>query len=242
MAVHGTNMSTRLKNDIFRAGGDDKSLAKKAMARVVREIRKNPKQRYLLGTSQAVDIINGGVKGTLSNYTPILTAVNALPESVYAVVNHRIAMESSVKEVEDHLIDLLTPLSKSLPANFIAFSQKISSPEPSSNPRNTTIILSTTPDTLDPAPVSPEDSYAWGVLSSTVKHVFGRNVVISPSLMSGNTDTKFYWELSRDIWRFTPIGSGGRGNAHTVDESVGAKEHVEGFGFYVKLIRGADTG
>jgi hypothetical protein len=58
-------MSTTLKNDILRAGGDDKSQAQKAMKRVIREFRKLPSQRYLMGTSQAVDIINGGVKGSL---------------------------------------------------------------------------------------------------------------------------------------------------------------------------------
>jgi hypothetical protein len=57
-------MSTTLKNDILRAGGDDKSQAQKAMKRVIREFRKLPTQRYLMGTSQAVDIINGGVKGS----------------------------------------------------------------------------------------------------------------------------------------------------------------------------------
>jgi len=151
-------------------------------------------------------------------------------------------MESSVKEVQNHLIDLLTPLAKSLPATFIAFSRNIFSPSQASNPRNTTIILSTTPDTLNPAPVSPKDSYAWGILESTVKLVFGEDVILAPSLMTGNTDTKFYWELSRDIWRFTPIRKNGRGNAHTVDEFVGARDHVNCFGFYVKLVRGADYG
>jgi len=167
--------------------------------------------------------------------------VNALPESVYAVVNHRIAMESSVKEVEDHLIDIITSLSKSMHAALIAFDKKIYTPSVSDNPRNTTITLSTTPDTLEPAPVSPEDSYAWEVLSDTVKNVFGQDAILAPSLMTGNTDTKFYWDLTRDIWRFTPIRANGRGNAHTVDEFVGAKDHVDGFGFYVKLIRYADS-
>jgi Gly-Xaa carboxypeptidase len=171
-----------------------------------------------------------------------LTRVNALPESVYAVVNHRIAMESSVQEVQNHLIELLMPLAKRLPATLIAFDKKVYAPSQSDNPRNTTVSLSTTPDTLDPAPVSPESSYAWDILSSTVKNVFGRDVVLAPSLMTGNTDTKFYWDLSRDIWRFTPIQEGGRGNAHTVDEFVGAKDHVEAFGFYVQLMRSADDG
>jgi Gly-Xaa carboxypeptidase len=39
-------------------------------------------QRYLMQTSQATDLISGGVK------------INALPEKVYAVINHRIASQS----------------------------------------------------------------------------------------------------------------------------------------------------
>lgn len=62
-AVHSKNMPSALKNDILRAGGDDKNIAKKAMARVIREIRQNRYQRYLMGTSQAIDIIYGGIKG-----------------------------------------------------------------------------------------------------------------------------------------------------------------------------------
>lgn len=57
-------MSETLKKDILRAGGDDKEISKKATRRVVKEIREDPTQRYLMGTSQAVDIVNGGVKGT----------------------------------------------------------------------------------------------------------------------------------------------------------------------------------
>jgi len=204
-----------------------------------------------MGTSQAIDVINGGGKGTTSpnnNFIvaisrpppltwTLLTVVNALPESVFALVNHRIAMESSVKQVQDHLTTLLTPFAKSLSANLISFKNTIYTPSAESNPRNTTITLSNSDDTLDPAPVSPEEGYAWEVLSNTVKSVFGEETILAPSLMTGNTDTKFYWDLSRDIWRFTPISAGGRANAHTVDEWVGIEDHVRGMGFYVKLIR-----
>ena len=150
-------------------------------------------------------------------------------------------MESSVKEVQDHLIDLLTPLTKSLPAKFVAFDKNVYTPSASDNPRNTTVVLSATPDRLNPAPVSPEKTWAWKVFGSTVKHVFGEDVILAPSLMTGNSDTKYYWDLTRDIWRFSPVREGGRGHAHTVDEFIGAKNHVETFGFYVTLIRGADT-
>jgi hypothetical protein len=60
-------MSSSLRKDILRAGGEDKKVAQKAMARVIREIRKNPSQRYLMGTSQAIDVIEGGGKGMFCN-------------------------------------------------------------------------------------------------------------------------------------------------------------------------------
>ncbi|KAJ7927582.1 hypothetical protein B0H13DRAFT_1598716 [Mycena leptocephala] len=53
-----------------------------------------------LMTTQAVDIIHGGVK------------VNALPEQATAVVNHRISVDSSVKEIHQRYIKLLTPVAK----------------------------------------------------------------------------------------------------------------------------------
>jgi hypothetical protein len=58
-------MSSSLKKDILRAGGEDEDLAHKAIQRVIREIRQDRTQRYLMGTSQAVDIIDGGVKGQM---------------------------------------------------------------------------------------------------------------------------------------------------------------------------------
>ena len=191
-----------------------------------------------MGTSQAVDIISGGAKGTSSH--SVLIVVNALPESVYAIVNHRISMGSSVKQVQNHLTELLTPLINSIPATFIAFDKHISSLAPSENPQNTTVTLSLSGDAINPAPASPVTSHAWRLLARTVKEVFGQQVVLAPSLMTGNTDTKYYWELCNDIWRFTPIWEGGRGNAHTVDEFVGIRDHVRTFEFYVQLIRGAE--
>jgi Gly-Xaa carboxypeptidase len=38
--------------------------------------------------------------------------VNALPEQATAVVNHRISVDSSVKEIHQRYIKLLTPVAK----------------------------------------------------------------------------------------------------------------------------------
>jgi Gly-Xaa carboxypeptidase len=44
----------------------------------------DPMLKSLIGTTLAIDLINGGVK------------TNALPERAWAVVNHRIATERSI--------------------------------------------------------------------------------------------------------------------------------------------------
>jgi Gly-Xaa carboxypeptidase len=52
-------------------------------------------KRYLMQTSQAGDLVNGGVK------------INALSEKVHAVINYRIAVESRTKDVRKKLQTLL---------------------------------------------------------------------------------------------------------------------------------------
>lgn len=53
----------------------------KALLSVEKELFRNDEIKNLLGTTQAIDLVRGGVK------------VNALPERAYAVVNHRISVE-----------------------------------------------------------------------------------------------------------------------------------------------------
>jgi hypothetical protein len=89
LAEHAPDMSQSLRNNVKRAAKSDK-----ALKHVEREFLTTPFLRALTQTTQAMlvcsfpylsplipfsDIINGGVK------------INALPEQVYAVINHRIA-------------------------------------------------------------------------------------------------------------------------------------------------------
>lgn len=55
-----------------------------ALRRAERALLADPETRSMLGTTQAVDIVRGGVK------------INALPETVKAVVNYRIDAERCV--------------------------------------------------------------------------------------------------------------------------------------------------
>lgn len=177
-------------------------------------------------TSQATDLISGGVK------------INALPEKVYAVVNHRIAVESRVADVRANLESLLEKkiLSK-FPFSLDAWGSISGNTSSSSVGK---IILENFDLPLEPAPVSPFDTDSYKTFTGTIKQVMGEDIIVAPSLMTGNTDTKFYWGLSKNIYRFSPVREDGRANAHTVDERIGMKEHVEGVRLYAQLILNGD--
>jgi Gly-Xaa carboxypeptidase len=185
-------------------------------------------QRYLMQTSQAIDLISGGVK------------INALPEKVYAVINHRIAVESRIEDIRSKLQYLITSeiLPKFPSMSFNAWGEISGN---TSAAAVGTISLGTYFDEpLEPSPVSPIDTDAYRIFTGTIKQVMGDNVIVAPSLMTGNTDTKFYWALSKNIYRFAPVREGGRENAHTVDERIGMKEHIEGVRFYAQLVLNSD--
>jgi len=183
-------------------------------------------QRYLLQTSQAVDLISGGVK------------INALPEKVRAVVNHRIAVESNVKDIRTHLSTLIQD--KILPNFDLSLDAWGTVSGNTSSSAFGQIFLEDFDEPLEPSPVSPYDTDAYEVFSGTIKQVLGKDIIVAPALMTGNTDTKYFWNLTENIYRFSAVREGGRANAHTVDERVGMKEHVEGVKFYAQIILNGD--
>ncbi|KAI9051743.1 hypothetical protein LZ554_004783 [Drepanopeziza brunnea f. sp. 'monogermtubi'] len=219
-----------------------KSLSSKKAAKAVAEYvaGKDISQRYLMQTSQATDLISGGVK------------INALPEKVYAVVNHRIAVESHVAAVRAHLQSLLEreilsrfPFALEAWGSIVTAGNSSSSSSSSSSPSSAlmgTITLENFDSPLEPAPVSPYDTHAYKTFTGTIKQVLGEDIIVAPSLMTGNTDTKFYWGLSRNIYRFSRVRAEGRADAHTVDERIGMREHVEGVRLYAQLVLNGGDG
>jgi Gly-Xaa carboxypeptidase len=216
-AEYGPTMSSWLKKMIKKAWKSPK-----AADEVARYLSKQSvAERYLFQTSQATDVILGGVK------------TNALPEEVYAIINHRIAVESRADDIRQNLItviqdNILQQYNLSLDAWGTSYHDASSSIGK--------VTLSDAEAPLEPAPVSPITSDAFRILSSTIKQALGENIIVAPSLQTGNTDTKFYWNLTRNIYRFSPVREGGRFNAHTVDERVGMREHLEGIRFYAQMV------
>ncbi|KAL9616066.1 MAG: hypothetical protein Q9160_009026 [Pyrenula sp. 1 TL-2023] len=182
--------------------------------------------KYLMTTSAAVDLIQGGVK------------VNALPERTSAIVNHRVNVGEHPSDVKAKLGRLAKEVAAKYNLTVHAFDGAKEIPA--------SITLQALKTELEPAPVTPtaiNPISAYSVLSGTTRALYGKDVVMAPGMTTGNTDTRFYWQLSRNIFRFGPGWDSedeGLGNIHTVDERASAKGHVLATRWFSLFIRNMD--
>ncbi|KAH7384515.1 hypothetical protein BKA66DRAFT_416908 [Pyrenochaeta sp. MPI-SDFR-AT-0127] len=177
-----------------------------------------PEIKYLFTSSVAVDLISGGVKN------------NALPERTQLTVNHRINVGSSSSVIKKHIASLAAQVAHKHNLTLHAFN---GTETPSS------ITLSHKDTVLEPAPVTPTSLHAssnntranpFSVLAGTTRALYGTDLLVAPGIMTGNTDTRYYWGLSEHIFRYGPGWDKeqvGLGNIHTVDEKVGVQAHID---------------
>jgi Gly-Xaa carboxypeptidase len=204
-----------------------------------------PMVKYLFTTSVAVDVIAGGVK------------VNALPERTRALVNHRVNVGDTSKSVQEKLTPLARQVADKHNLTLHAFSSPSSSTSPFSDdgadndaesPNSITLRANHIP--LEPAPVTPTSPKdcggkltAYGILSGTTRGLYGESVVMAPGIMTGNTDTRFYWDLSHNIFRFVPMWDPDQNlfeGIHTINEKASMLGHVRGVQWFSKFIQNMD--
>lgn len=195
-------------------------------------------QRFGFQTTQAVDLISGGVK------------INALPEQATAVINHRIDVTSSTSDIRSHIYHTLSLLAHKLGLELVGNGSgwDFIPPSPSLKKSVGKVVLSDAFDSaLEPAPFTPlGEAKPWVLLQGVMRAVW-KDILVAPDVMGGNTDTKSYWKLTRNIFRFSPGSDkpfpikGGHENIHTVDERTtihGLEKAVE---FYSLLIQAVGT-
>lgn len=182
--------------------------------------------KYLFTTSVAVDIISGGMKN------------NALPERTRVLVNHRVNVGAQVSDVEAKIARLARHVASKHNLTLQAFTGEAEIPS--------SITLATVVS-LDPAPVTPtavDGVTPYGVLSGTTRALYGESLLVAPALMTGNTDTRYYWDLTRHIFRYgpgyDPEQGFGLGGIHTVNEKVSVIAHIKGVQWYSLFIRNMD--
>ncbi|KAI1266586.1 peptidase family M20/M25/M40 [Xylariaceae sp. FL1019] len=185
--------------------------------------------KYLFTTSLAPDIISGGVKA------------NALPERIRILVNHRINVGDSVRSVQSKIASLAEQIAAKHNLTVQAFNDEPEAPR--------TIKLNSDVHALEPAPITPtsvEGTTPYSVLSGTTRALYGPDMLVAPGIMTGNTDTRLYWDLTRHIFRYGPgwDPEGGSmfddGGIHTVNEKVSVVAHTRGVQWYSTFMRNMD--
>ncbi|KAF2025898.1 carboxypeptidase S [Setomelanomma holmii] len=232
-AEHAPKFPTKLDKLLDKHASEQKTCPKKSKKDhlAIEAAKAGPEIKYLFTSSVAVDIIHGGVK------------TNALPERTQITVNHRINVGSSSSVIKEHIASLAAQIAKKYDLALHAFN---GTETPSS------VTLSHGSTLLEPAPVTPTSLHPssnktrvtpFNVLSGTTRALYGTDLLVSPGIMTGNTDTRYYWNLSENIFRYGPgwdRDQNGLGNIHTVDEKMGLTAHVDATRWMWSWIRNLD--
>lgn len=125
----------------------------RALAKLAKTLAKTSDfQKAMLGTTTAVDVINGGVK------------VNALPEVVTSLVNFRIDFDESIAFAQEHVEQILAKVAKKHGLEFVGFGSK-------GKQEGRFIKVELLGEALEPAPRTPSEGPVWELFAGTVKCV-----------------------------------------------------------------------
>jgi len=98
------------------------------------------------------------------------------------------------------------------------------------------------PRSADPSPISDPDSEAFRLVGTTVRQVLGAEALVSPYLVVGGTDAKYYARRSDAVFRFLPIIAGGEvlKMVHGTNERISLESLEIAVRYFVQLIRNTD--
>ncbi|KAH3688512.1 hypothetical protein WICPIJ_000502 [Wickerhamomyces pijperi] len=214
------------KTNIFRAGID--AVANSFVIKLLSSINL---AKFAIKTTQAVDVIRGGVKA------------NALPEYSKITINHRIALESSSSETIGKILGNVQTIAEQFGLGLYSEGKEIL-------PKTAKGAFQLSHGRLlEPSSISPLDNDSFNILRGTLKHILGDYVypgskepVVAGTLMPANTDTNKYWSLSDNIYRFTysSIVNFQDAGIHTVNEKVVIDDVVRSTAFIYEYVRNLD--
>ncbi|GME80630.1 unnamed protein product [Ambrosiozyma monospora] len=230
LAEHTETLPEKVRKNVLKA-----HQSHKANKKVLEFLKKNLKLRYLAETSQAIDLIKGGDKA------------NSLPQSVTALINHRIAHGNTVQTVWKKVAKY---------ARSVAFENglglTVDGVEVLPITENGHIDVRAAEEPLAVAPITPVGDDIWINLASHLRSFYEDLVfpelysndtnsvyVPAPGIMTGNTDTKHYWELTNHIFRFEP-GVQVDNNIHGLNEFIPLDSHLQVIAFYYQYIQDFD--
>ncbi|KAN0063065.1 hypothetical protein ACQY0O_004228 [Thecaphora frezii] len=214
--------------------GKDRRI-RRAKERVVHALPQAFKTPFV--TTTAADVIYGGVK------------LNALPESATVLVNHRIATSSGIAQLQQRYIEALKPLARSQGLSLEAFGSQIDLAHEGMTIGK--ITLKHFRPGFEPSPNTPlvgEEAAPWKLFSSIIRATWkdehGSPVLVAPAMMQGNTDSRYFNNLTKHIFRFGPntlqsdkTGLGAMTGVHTINEHFAIQGLGDAVRFYSTLFQ-----
>lgn len=135
-------------------------------------------------------------------------AANALPERAEAIVNIRVAIDSSVDEAVRHVRRAI---------------------------RDDAVTIELLHPT-EPSPVSPTTGRAWDLVKATIEETYP-GTIVTPYVMLGASDSRHFTRISDFVYRFSPFEMSGeeRGTLHAKNERIRVATFLKGVAFYTRL-------
>lgn len=224
IAEHSTTIDKTLKKNILKA-----HLDMNANKEVLNYLSKDPSTKFLVTSSKAVDVVQGGTKS------------NALPEHASVLINQRVAVEETIEANSRKILDHIKNIANRFDLGIIYNGDEIV--QPTTNGYFNYSLENLFP----PAPITPINNKIWNTFGGALRYLFEELVypdinetfIVSPSISTGNTDTRSYWNLTRNIYRYVP-GIGSADNIHSVDEKLTFDSHLHVIAFYYYYLQVID--
>ncbi|MCM3696109.1 M20/M25/M40 family metallo-hydrolase [Microbacterium oleivorans] len=91
----------------------------------------------------------------------------------------------------------------------------------------------------EPSPVSPWSGSAWDRLAAATASALGGDVLPTPYIQLGASDSRWFTSISDHVYRFTPfhLTRAEREALHSHDERIRVGSWLRGIGFYRDLLR-----
>jgi len=140
---------------------------------------------------------------------------NVIPASASAIVNHRIHPRDTIDKV-------------------IAWDKKVIADD--------RVKVEVLGHCIEPAPMSSPSHPAFGVIRDSIHRVFKGACSVAPGLFVAASDSKYYWNLTPQIFRFNPIclRSDEVNMFHGFNERIAIDNYCELVYFCTEVIRGND--
>lgn len=144
------------------------------------------------------------------------TKDNVLPIRASAVVNFRIAPHDTPDAVIDHVVATIDDDRVSV--------EPVEEPRPAGEP-------------------SRIEGEAWELLNRTIREMHP-DTVVTPYLVIGGTDARYYRQLSDSVYRFKPgkVDQDTLKRVHGTDERISIEDYAATVRFYVRLMQNAAGG